>query len=79
MLKLVIASLFVALALGASKWQWTYTKTQINCVFLIIAIPEQPFEFDPEWSGRIVGGSTAAANQFRYQASLRGSAATAGQ
>jgi len=41
-------------------------------------IPEKPFVIDPEWSGRIVGGSTAAANQFRYQASLRGSAATAG-
>jgi trypsin len=41
-------------------------------------IPEQPFQIDPEWSGRIVGGSNAAVNQFPHQASLRGSAATAG-
>jgi secreted trypsin-like serine protease len=31
---------------------------------------------DPEWSGRIVGGSTAVRGQFRYMASLRTSGNT---
>lgn len=39
---------------------------------VITAIPDATLDPEfQEWEGRIVGGSNAAAGQFRYQVSLR--------
>lgn len=58
MLRIIVACCLVALALGA-------------------ALPEEDSIMDSddfkEWTGRIVGGSTASSGQFRYQVSLRSS------